>query len=109
MRQCIDECTRCHQICLSTIQVCLQKNGMRAEPEHVRLLADCMQICATSADFMLRGSQHLPHVCGVCAEICEDCARDCDRMADDAEMRRCADVCRRCAESCRRMAGAIAH
>jgi hypothetical protein len=75
----------------------------------VRLLADCAQICATSADFMLRSSHHHPHVCGVCADICEDCARDCDRMADDPKMRDCADVCRHCEESCRRLAGAMAH
>src|SRR5437016_10965270 len=82
MRECINECTTCHQVCISTIQHCLQKGGMHAEQPHVRLLADCAQICAVSADFMLRGSQHHPHTCGECAEICDDCARDCDRMAN---------------------------
>ena len=68
------------------------------------LLLDCAQICATSADFMLRMSDHHPQVCGVCADICDACARECESMADGAEfMRRCADACRRCAESCRRM------
>src|SRR2546421_12143120 len=109
MRECIDNCTRCHQVCLSTIQHCLQKGGRHAQQPHLRLMADCVQICAVSADFMLRGSLHHGHTCGVCAEICEDCARDCEAMGDDPEMKRCAEICHRCADSCRRMAGAMAH
>jgi hypothetical protein len=105
MQHCIEECTTCHQTCLKTIQHCLKKGGKHAEQQHVRLLADCAQICAISADFMLRGSELHTHTCGVCAEICERCAEDCQRMADDQAMRQCADTCRRCAESCRQMAG----
>lgn len=107
MRQCIDECSTCHQVCLSVIPHCLEKGGMHASPDHIRVLADCAQICATSADFMLRGSSQHHETCRVCAEVCDACAQGCDRMADDDEMRRCADTCRRCAESCRRMAGAM--
>ena len=39
LRHCIDECTNCHQVCLSTIQHCLQKGGEHARPDHIRLLA----------------------------------------------------------------------
>ena len=109
MRRCIDDCTTCHQVCLATIHHCLQKGGEHARPDHLRLMADCVQICGTSADFMLRGSHFHHATCGACAEVCDACATDCDRMADDPEMRRCADVCRRCAESCRQMAGAATH
>src|ERR1700761_8108690 len=108
MRQCIDDCTTCHQVCLATLQHCLHMGGKHADPDHVRLMADCVQICATSADFMLRGSSMHHHTCGACAEICDACSIDCDRMADDPEMRKCAETCRRCAQSCHRMAGAMA-
>jgi|SRR5690606_13989195 len=106
MAQCIDNCTRCHAICTETIQHCLSKGGKHAEAAHIRLLQDCAQICATSADYMLRGSDLHHLTCGACAEVCARCAEDCERMADDDLMRECAAVCRQCAESCRSMAHA---
>lgn len=108
LQNCIRECTDCHAICLETIQHCLQKGGQHAAPDHVRLLQDCAQICATSADFMLRGSPLHTGTCGVCAEVCEQCAQECERMGDDQQMQKCAEACRRCANSCRQMAGAAA-
>jgi hypothetical protein len=106
MQECIDNCTSCHAVCLETIEHCLQLGGKHSDPAHIRLLADCAQICATSADFMLRMSDHHPEICGQCAAICEACAKSCEDLAtgDGAEMmKRCAEICRRCAESCRRM------
>jgi hypothetical protein len=94
---------RCHGTCVETVDHCLQKGGRHAEAHHIRVLLDCAQICATSADFMLRGSEMHGSTCGVCAEACERCAADCERLADDDMMRRCAETCRRCAESCRGM------
>ncbi len=105
MQQCVDNCTECHATCLRTIQHCLSKGGMHSAQSHIRLMADCAQICRTSADFMLRGSEFHSETCRVCSELCERCAQDCERMADDNMMRQCADLCRRCAESCRQMAG----
>ena len=49
MRQCIDNCQSCHRTCLQTITHCLQKGGPHAAAAHIRLLADCAQICQTSA------------------------------------------------------------
>jgi hypothetical protein len=97
MRDCISNCMTCHAVCLETISHCLEMGGEHASPQHIRLLQDCAQICVTSADFMLRMSDHHPQVCGVCADICDACARECESMADGAEFMR------RCAESCRRM------
>ncbi len=105
MERCIEECQRCHHICLETITHCLQMGGKHAEAVHIATLLDCAQICQTSADFMLRGSHLHTRTCGVCAEICERCAQDCERVGDDETMRRCVEACRRCAEACRRMAG----
>ena len=106
MDTCIDNCQNCHEVCLETISHCLEMGGEHASAAHIKTLQDCVQICQTSADFMIRGSEHHAHVCDVCAAICEACAEECEKMAtgDAADvMQRCADACRRCAESCRRM------
>jgi len=109
MQQCIQNCTECHRVCLETVAHCLSMGGKHASPEHIRLLLDCAQICQTSVDFMIRGSNLHTLTCGVCAEICQRCADECEQMADgDAQMQRCAEVCRRCAESCRQMAAMAA-
>lgn len=104
MNDCIDNCTQCHAICLETINYCLGKGGKHAAQEHISLLAACADICATSADTMLRGAAVHTVTCGACAEICRQCADACERMGDDAEMERCAEMCRRCADSCAAMA-----
>jgi hypothetical protein len=105
MRDCIANCSDCHNICVETSVHCLELGGEHAAGRHIRLLLDCAQICATSADFMLRGSELHARTCGVCAEICEMCAVACEQMAGgDDMMLRCAGACRRCAESCRKMA-----
>lgn len=104
MKQCIQNCLDCHSICLETVTHCLQKGGKHAEAGHIRLLLDCAEICQTSANFMLRGSDLHGRICAACAEICERCAKDCEKFGDDKQMKACAEACRRCSESCRRMA-----
>lgn len=104
MQQCIDNCTACHAICIETANHCLSMGKEHAEPHHINTLLDCADICATSADFMLRSSEYHPKTCGVCAELCRACAESCRAFPDDAQMQQCADMCDRCAESCERMA-----
>ena len=104
MRRGAQECHRCHDVCLETISYCLHMGGKQADPHHIRLMMDCVQICHTSGDFMLRGSDLHGHVCRACAVVCDRCAQDCDAFGDDRQMKACADQCRRCAESCRKMA-----
>lgn len=103
MERCIEECKSCHDVCLETVAHCLEMGGPHAEVNHIRLLLDCAEICQTSANFMIRGSEAHGYTCAACAEICERCARECDRFDDDF-MKQCAEACRRCAESCRQMA-----
>ena len=105
MRQCIEECVNCHSICLETVTHCLQKGGKHANPTHISTLLDCAEICQTSANYMLRGSELHPETCALCATICDRCAQSCEQVGDDDVMKRCAEACRRCAESCRKMAG----
>jgi hypothetical protein len=106
MRECISTCQECSAVCMETMSHCLALGGKHAEARHIGLLADCAEICRTSAAFMLHGSELHTRTCSVCAEVCRACAENCGQMAGDDElMKRCADMCRRCAESCERMSG----
>jgi hypothetical protein len=106
MRECIEACQSCHEVCLDTIQHCLAMGGKHVSPEHIRTLMDCAEICETSAGFMIRGSQLHVHTCAACAAICEACAASCEQLGG-TEMQRCADECRRCAGLCRAMSQAL--
>lgn len=103
MQECIETCWECRNECQKMLyNHCVEEGGEHVEPSHVRLMADCIEICQTSADFMVRNSDLHSAVCGACAEVCEACAESCEAIGDDA-MNACAEVCRRCAESCRQM------
>jgi hypothetical protein len=69
-RECIQLCTACHNVCVETLDHELRLGGSHAAADHVRLLLDCAQLCATSDDVMLR-----------CAEVCRQCAACCLHMA----------------------------
>lgn len=105
MKECIQNCDDCRDLCLATVTHCLEMGGDHASPKHIRLLLDCVDICQTSANFMLRGSDLHGTTCGACAEVCERCADHCESMAEgDEQMLACAEACRKCAESCSSMA-----
>ena len=105
MQQCIADCADCQETCLATVAHCLTLGGKYAEPQNIRVMLDCAEICHVAANFMLRGSTLHTYVCRACAEICEACARSCEAIADDdKQIKQCVESCRRCAESCREMA-----
>ena len=109
MSKCIQLCRDCHAICIQTIAHCLKLGGRHATPDHIRLLVDCAQMCATTADYMLRESAFHGRTCRLCSELCELCAKDCQQTAGDDQMvKQCAEMCRRCAGSCERMASKVA-
>lgn len=102
MRQCIEECLRCHAVCLGMASHhCLEAGGAHVEPIHFRLMLACAEACQSAANFMLIGVPHHRAQCGICAQVCEDCAKSCEELSD---MQECVEACRRCAEHCRRMA-----
>lgn len=109
MQRCIQLCHDCQAVCTEMIGHCLQLGGRYAAPDHIRLIMDCAQLCATTADYMARGSSLHDRMCGLCAEICQLCAESCDRLAgEDQALKHCAELCRRCAGSCERMASKVA-
>ena len=108
MAHCIEQCLHCYRTCAETLQHCIETGGHHTEPNHLKLMADCKDICLTSANFMMRGSERHVLTCGVCADVCQQCGDDCEKMGDDKVMKACADVCHACADSCREMAQAHA-
>jgi hypothetical protein len=104
VRRCIDDCVRCHEVCLSTLPYCLEQGGRHATVEHITLLLDCANICQASADFMLRASDEHGRICASCAAICIRCAANCEEFVGDEVMQACAESCRQCADSCTHMA-----
>lgn len=105
MQQCIANCLECYTICLQTITYSLQQGGKHADPIHLQFLMDSAEICQTSANFMLRGSEQHKLTCAICAEVCQLCADSCSELSEkDKQMALCAEVCDRCAQSCRQMA-----
>jgi hypothetical protein len=106
LQSCIDNCTRCYAICTTTLEYSIEKSGLFAEANQLRRLQDCAQMCATSLDFMLRGSDLHPYTCGVCAQACDRCAQSCEQLAlgtGDQVLKDCAETCKRCAETCHEM------
>ncbi|WP_220433427.1 four-helix bundle copper-binding protein [Zemynaea arenosa] len=102
MQDCIDACQRCHEVCLRMAMThCLELGGRHTEPEHLRLMLNCAEICQTSANFMLSQSSVHGAVCGACAEVCTACADSCASVGD---MDECVQACRHCAETCSEMA-----
>lgn len=100
----IDLCHECKNVCTAAVGYCLDQGGRHAEPNHIRLLRSCAEICQTTVNFMLRGADLLPTVAIACAEVCGRCAESCATFDEDITMQRCAEVCRRCAEVCAGMA-----
>jgi hypothetical protein len=109
MTKCIQLCRECHAMCTQTISHCLKLGGRHAAPDHIRLMEDCAQMCATAADYMLRESPFHDRICRLCSDLCKQCGKDCEQVAGDDQMvKECLEMCRKCAGSCDRMASKVA-
>ena len=98
MQSCIDACSNCYQICLQTAMThCLETGGKHVEPKHFRLMINCAQICQTSAELQLSGSDFVSQYCALCAEVCHACAESCAGLEG---MSQCEEACRSCEASC---------
>lgn len=105
MQECITNCWECRTECLKTLyRHCLEQGGKHSARDHVRIMSDCIEICQTAADFMVRESPLHTFICEACAAVCEACAESCAEIGGE-EMEKCAEACQRCAASCRQMGG----
>ncbi len=99
---CIEACLACSRECRQTaLTHCLSLGGAHVEPDHFRLMFDCVTACDAAAALMAGGSPYHPAYCALCAEVCRACAASCDALAD---MDDCARACRDCAAQCDAMA-----
>jgi hypothetical protein len=98
---CSDICAQCHATCENLIQHCLTKGGKHTDPNHIKLLRDCAEICQTCANFCIRKSNKCGPVCTACAIISKACADSCLKVdSNDEMMKKCAELCKKCAETC---------
>lgn len=105
MQECITACQECRDECETILfGHCVETGEKHVEPRHLRLMADCIEICQTAANAMLRGSENVAVICQACADICDACADSCEELGGKA-MEHCAEVCRDCAKTCREMSG----
>lgn len=104
MQQCIDDCTRTHQALLTASGHALREGGRENTAHVIRVMSDCVEMCQTAANFMLRGSPNHRKTCGVNAELCRQVAEECGKF-DDEVMEKVAELATACAESCEKMAG----
>ncbi|KAA9325119.1 four-helix bundle copper-binding protein [Hymenobacter busanensis] len=99
LNDCIAACEHC-------ATACLQEQDVKMMARCISLDRDCADICALTARFVARGSEHAEHLLRECAEICRACAAECMRHQHMEHCRQCAEACRRCEEAC--MAGVAA-
>lgn len=103
MVRCVDECERCHRICLRCAMAYgLEQGGEHVEPSHLRLMLACAELCRATADALLAAFDTCEDLCTLCARICTQCAESCERLGD---LQECVESCRSCAQSCRAVAG----
>ena len=104
VRRCIDATSECYTICAETIDYCLDGARAMTEPEHVRGLIDCCEVCQTTQNTLLRASDLGLMMAAVCLEACETLADSLRAIDGDQQLEACAEVCDRTAESCRQLA-----
>jgi hypothetical protein len=101
-QQLLTALAECAAACNMCSTACLEEKNVTMMAGCIKLDMDCAQICATTAAFVARGSEHAKHLLKECAEICSLCATECEKHASHADhCKQCADACRRCAEACK--------
>lgn len=108
LESCAQECIQCHSVTLETMNYCLGMAGDYNDPELLRLLRDCMEICQVNANFLIAGSFFHTKTCLIAAEICDATALACSQFEEDEQMKACQESCEQCANSCRRLSVSIA-
>ncbi len=102
---CIQACWTARHECQKMLYTtCLETGGEHTAPEHVKLMADCIEICQVTADFLTRHSENHALLCHACAIVCEHCAASCEHVGG---MEECVKACRDCARICRKMVPAF--
>jgi hypothetical protein len=104
MRACIEATSTCYTVCTETLRYSLNGGGLDSELDHIRFLIDCCEICQTTQNTLLRGSDLGILLATVCVEACEKVAESCRQVDGDAQLLECAEVCDDTANCCRQLA-----
>ncbi|WP_426491483.1 four-helix bundle copper-binding protein [Hymenobacter sp. 102] len=75
----LDALNACIAACEHCATACLQEDNVKMMARCVLLDRDCADICALTARFTARGSEHAAHLLRECAEICKACADECEK------------------------------
>lgn len=98
----LDALNACIAACEQCATACLQEQEVKMMVRCISIDRDCADICAITARFVARGSEHAGHVMRECAEICGICATECEKHGAHLEhCQHCAEACRRCEQACR--------
>jgi hypothetical protein len=101
----LDALNACVAACENCASACLQEEDVKMMAPCIALDRDCSDICAITARFLARGSEHAQHLLQVCAEICKACGDECGQHHHQ-HCKDCAEACRRCEEACRQLMAA---
>ena len=94
LHACIAACEHCATACLG-------EQDVKMMARCIQLDRDCADICALTARFVARGSEHAAHLLKECAEICKACGDECAKHSHMQHCQECADACKRCEAACR--------
>lgn len=97
LRQALNDCVAACEMCASA---CLQEEDVQMMARCIQLDRDCADLCALTARYVARGSEHTQQILQVCADLCRACGDECARHDMD-HCQECAEACRRCEEACR--------
>lgn len=90
----------CAAACNMCATACLEEDDVKMMASCIKLDMDCAQICAMTAAFVARGSDHAAHLMKECVEICGKCAAECEKHEMD-HCQQCAEACRKCEAACK--------
>src|SRR5688572_9921461 len=79
--------------CNAAFAYCTQQDELD-DPELLACIVDCVDLCTTTASFIVRGSEHADDLREVCAELAKCVEESCEEYGDDEVLTACADACR---------------
>ncbi len=96
---CKTECSTCKHICEKTLKHCSEMGGEHSQPEHIKVLKDCIKACDEAEMSIGKKDSYEKDKCNTCLEACTKCAEFCEKMKDDKIMAKCAKECRSCVKA----------
>src|SRR5690606_486525 len=98
----------CQAVCDNMVAMVASMPDAAFRSRQLRLLRDCANICALTAQMLARSSYISKQKALLCAHICERCGQECMKYPDPYSQH-CAQVCLHCASVCRAYASGYAN